>query len=252
MLFDAHLHLFDAGDDVDSIISRAKAKDVNYFISNCTNLLDCQKNIQIALTRPEVYLGIGLYPLEVSCLDDLKNVKVLQDIYNNLPKDLKQRSLIGEIGLDFVSVSDSIKELQYKAFIDQIEFAKENDLFVEVHSRYAVSQTLETLIKQDAKKAVMHWYTVSKKYCERAVQNGYYITLGPSYIYNHDQVYEIVKNIDPKSILFETDYPVSFSGVIQEPIVIRDIVDRYCKDFEISYEEVCKLQQKSFKTMFHI
>ena len=254
MLFDSHMHLVDEYNKtdlkvVDKIISDAKQKNVDYLISNSINVETNKENISIAEKYNSVCLGLGIYPLEFKTKKDLDKLKVL-DYFFDLPKNIKNKTLIGEIGLDFKTSKESEIEIQYMGFKKQIKFAKENDLFVEVHSRFAIKQTLKTLIEMNAEKVIMHWYTNSKKYATKAINEGYFVTIGPSLLYNTEQVWSVVKDLPVEQILFETDYPVSFNNIIQTPAVIRDIAEKYALLKEINIKELEKLQKKNFKKLF--
>jgi TatD DNase family protein len=231
MLFDAHLHLANEFNNTDfeqvkSLIDDAKSNNVERFITNSINLKTNYDGIKLAELFNEIYLAIGIYPLEIKTETDLSQIDEIMKLYYNLSNNISKKIMVGEIGLDFKESSESEKNNQQIGFIKQINFAKENNKFVQVHSRFAVKQTLELLLRERAERVIMHWYTTSEKYAKKAVDAGYYITVGPSYLYNHDLVYNNVKNIDIEKILFETDYPVSFNNIIQEPKVIKDIAEQ--------------------------
>jgi TatD DNase family protein len=255
MLFDAHLHFIDDNNIIDSrldfLIAEAKEEKIERFISNATSFESSKIHIDLAKKYNEIYIGLGVYPTEFKEKEDLKQVEnTLNLIENN--KELKNKILIGEIGLDYKQSSENEKIIQMEGFKKQIQFANENNLFMTIHSRYAVSQTLKTLINENSKKVIMHWYTSSKKYLKQAQEQGYYITIGPSYLYSHEQLYDVVKHADPKLVLFETDYPVTFDNKAQEPSIIRNIFNRYCEDFELDKDEMEKMQEKHFNRLFDI
>jgi len=255
MLFDSHLHFADELSDlclvdIERLISEANELGVERFISNSTNLKTCKENVSLASNYDSVFAGIGIYPTELRSNSDLKKVFDLIEYYLTIDKKLKKKILVGEIGLDFKNATKAEQSVQEEGFRKQIEFAKEIDVFVEVHSRFAVRQTLELLKQLRAEKVIMHWYTNSAKYAELATKEGYFITVGPSYLYNHDLIYNNIKNIDKQKILFETDFPVEFDSKKQEPKVIKDIVMQYTQDFELDVKEIEKMQRKHFKAIF--
>jgi len=257
MLFDAHLHLAEEYTNTDfvkikALVEEAKENGVERFITNSINFKTNLESIELAKTFDDVYFGIGIYPTELKSISDLGKIDKVFDLYNNLENDLKKKLLVGEIGLDFKESDVSEQELQIKGFIKQIEFAKERKLFLEIHSRFAIKQTLDILIANKAENVIMHWYTNSKKYTMQAADNGYHITIGPSYLYSHDRIYDVIKDLDPKQVLFETDYPVEFDGKVQAPKVIKQIAEQYCKDFEIEMKELKRIQAKTFKRLFSL
>jgi len=206
------------------------------------------ENITLANLFNEIYIALGIYPSEFKTKKDLSKLDYLFDLYNSLNSKIKNKTMIGEIGLDFKGEFN--EEVQREAFEQQINFAKDKNLFVQIHSRFAVRQTLETLIKNNTKKVIMHWYTTSRKFTKMAIENDYFVTVGPSYLYNHDSIWEIIKDLNPNKIIFETDYPVTFDNVIQKPSVIRNIAEKYSEDTGVSIEELDKIQEKNFKLLY--
>ena len=138
---------------------------------------------------------------------------------------------------------------QIKALKELLTIAKENDLFVEIHSRFAVKQVLEVLEEFQYNKIIMHWFLDSKKYIDRAIKNGYYITIGPKYLYQEDLKANL-NDVPTNKILFESDYPANVSGKIQEPKDIREIMEKYCKDFNVDFEEMLNIQKNALKIIF--
>ncbi len=253
MLFDAHLHLSEENSNldlinIDKIINNAKNQNIKYFINNSVDLATINNTILIASKYNNIFMGLGIFPTEFKNSEDLKKIDILRDKIKELKeKKEENRIIIGEIGLDFKFEYN--KELQEKAFIEQLKIAKENDFYVEIHSRFAVKQTLEILNNFNYNKVIMHWFLDSKKYVEKAVEKGYFITIGPKYLYD-ENVKEIIKNVPKEQILFETDYPATVSNILQEPSQIKKIFDKYCEDFSINKEEMIKILGNNLKKIF--
>jgi TatD DNase family protein len=130
-----------------------------------------------------------------------------------------------------------------------LEIAKENNLYVEIHSRFAAKQTVTLLEEFDYNKIIMHWFMDSKKYIDKVAKLGYFVTVGPKYLYDQNLM-DNLKDLPKEQILFETDYPANVNGQAHRPEKINDIFNKYCKDFEISKEDMQKTLDKSFKTIF--
>lgn len=254
MLFDAHLHFSDEFKEIPKtetieIIKRAKENKIEYFISNSVNLKTNIETIKLVKTNKTILGGIGIFPTEFKTDKDLKQLDKIREIIKELKKqNLLNRFLIGEVGLDFKDENCN-KELQEKAFKEQIEIAEENNLFLEVHSRFSVKQTVEILEQMQYSNVIMHWFTDSKKYVDRVTKLGYFITVGPKYLYDQN-IFENIKDVPKEQILFETDYPANVSGKAHEPSEILLIFKKYCKDFEIDENEMLKCQKKNFQKIF--
>ncbi len=260
MLFDAHLHFSDEFKEIPKtetieIIKLAKENKIDYFVSNSVNLKTIDETIRLVKTTKSVLGGIGIFPTEFKTDKDLKQLNKIRETIKKLKKqNLLNRFVIGEVGLDFKDLHNSSlekkkQEIQEKAFKKQIEIAKENNLFLEVHSRFSVKQTVEILEQMQYPNIIMHWFTDSKKYVDRVAKLGYLITVGPKYLYDQN-IFENIKDVPKEQILFETDYPAQVSGKAHEPSEILLIFKKYCKDFEIDEKEMLKCQKRNFQRIF--
>jgi TatD DNase family protein len=248
-MLDAHAHLSDEYEllnlnKVNKLIITAKSEGINYIISNSTCLRTIDETIQISNKYENVFLGLGIFPTEFKTQKDLEKIDLLKIKLKTI--DIR-KTLIGEIGLDFKDNCN--KELQIKAFKELLKIAKENDLFVEIHSRFAVKQVLEILEDFKYNKIIMHWFLDSKKYIDRAIKNGYYITIGPKYLYQED-LKNNIKDVPKEKILFESDYPAIVSNITQEPKDVKKIIEKYCKDFNVDFEEMLNIQESNLKIIF--
>lgn len=248
-MLDAHAHLSDEYELLDlnkvkKIITDANNNGIEYIISNSTCLRTINETIQISEKYPNVFLGLGIFPTEFKKLEDLEKIQILKEKLKTININ---RTLIGEIGLDFKDNCN--KDLQIKAFKELLQIAKDNNLFVEIHSRFAVKQVLEILEEFNYNKIIMHWFLDSKKYIDRAIKNGYYITIGPKYLYQ-DDLKTNLQDVPKEKILFESDYPANVSGKIQEPKEVKKIIEKYCKDFNVDLEEMLNIQKLNLKIIF--
>jgi len=254
MLFDAHLHMVDEYSQLDikkvkEIIQDAEKSKVKYLISNSTDERTIKENIELLKKFPNVCIAIGIFPTEFKTEKDLERINFVKRTLNNIKeKKLLDRIIIGEIGLDFKD-EKSNKEVQIKAFKELINIAKENNVFAEIHSRFAIKQTILLLEEIKYKKIIMHWFLDSKKYIDRAVKEGYFITVGPKYLYD-ENIFDNIKDVPKEQILFETDYPAIVSKKPHLPGTIKDIFNKYCKDAKITKKEMDKVLDKSFNKIF--
>ncbi len=254
MLFDAHLHISDEYNPLDEnkakeLIENAEKNDIKYLVSNSTCIRSIDENIFLLKKYQSIICGIGMFPTEFKTEKDLQYIDVIKNKVLELKKEgYSNRMIIGEVGLDFKE-EKSNKDLQQRALLEILKIAKENDLYLEIHSRFAVKQTMQILEQFGYNKIIMHWFLDSKKYIDRAVKLGYFITVGPKYLYDQNLM-DNIKEVPKEQILFETDYPASVSGKICGPEAIKDIFDKYCKDFEIPKEDMQSILEKSFSKIF--
>jgi len=254
MLTDMHLHIADEYspldiDKVKVIIENAKKHNIEYLVSNSTCLRTTEENILLMKQYNNVIAGLGIFPTEFKTSKDLGKINIIEKKIEELKKSgFGNRIIIGEVGLDFKD-EKSNKEVQEKALITFLEIAKKNDLYIEIHSRFATKQTVALLEKFGYKKIIMHWFLDSKKYIDKVAKLGYYVTIGPKYLYDQNLM-DNLKDLPKEQILFETDYPANVNGNPHYPEKINDLFNKYCKDFEIPKETMQKIQDKSFRTIF--
>jgi len=254
MLFDSHLHLADEYTNLDkskvsSILENAKQNNIEYLISNSLCKRTISENIELMKSHTNILAGIGFFPTEFKNEKDLEKIAILKDSINNLQQEgFGDRIVIGEVGLDYKE-EDSNKEIQEKALKEILKIAKNNSLFVEIHSRFAVKQVVNLLEEFDYNKIIMHWFLDSKKYIDRIAKKGYYLTLGPKYLYD-ENVFENIKDVPTNQILFETDYPAKVSNRMHLPEAIKEIALKYSKDMEYSFEDLLEIQKESFYKIF--
>jgi len=256
MLFDAHLHISDEYNPLDEnkakeLINNAEKNGIKYLVSNSTCPRSLEENIYLMKKYKSVMCGIGIFPTEFKTEKNLDYIDLIRTKVIELKKDgFGNRIIFGEVGLDFKD-EKSNKDLQQRALIEILKIAKEHNLYLEIHSRFAVKQIMQILEQFDYNKIIMHWFLDSKKYIDRAVKLGYYVTIGPKYLYDQNLI-DNIKDIPKEQILFETDYPAGVSGKIHEPEMIKEIFNKYCKDFDISKEEMQSILDESFSKIFNI
>ncbi|PIU02787.1 MAG: hypothetical protein COT55_01715 [Candidatus Diapherotrites archaeon CG09_land_8_20_14_0_10_32_12] len=239
MFFDAHLHLDHLkADEIKKYLGLSKKNGIDYFFVNSTSLKSNFQTKELAKKYKEVIPGFGLYPLE-STKKDLKD-------FEKILETQKGKFFIGEIGLDYKFADEKQKEMQVEMFNSLLGLAKEYNVYVNVHSRYAQRQVMELLEKNKQEKVIMHWFCNSEKYVKKAADNGYYINIGPTYLFHNEQK-EIIEKVDKNLILFETDYPVEISGKSYASFELKEVINKFCNDFNIQLKEIEKMQKQNFK-----
>ncbi len=178
---------------------------------------------------PGLYFAYGLCP-DVVVREGLKDtLNYLEIIF----EDTNKIVAIGEIGLDYKVTNDfELRREQKIVFEKQLDIAKENNLPVIVHSRYATGPVLEILESRDGFPIILHWFTGSEKEIETALDRKYYLTIR----FNKPSIHNINDYLN--QIFIETDYPISVDG---KPIAITDIKKSYevlSKENNIDLEEL--------------
>ena len=116
---------------------------------------------------------------------------------------------IGEIGLDYYWNKDK-KELQEKAFIEQIEIANSLNKPIVIHTRDAIFDTIDILKNKIncKEKGVFHCCPLNVDLVREGLKLGFYISFaGPITFKNSKNADEIIKMVPEDRFLIETDAP---------------------------------------------
>ena len=217
---DAHCHIdFDQySEDRDKVIQ--KAEEELDFIVNAGSCLE--NNIQVLELEekyPEfVIANLGLHPTYTEKFDQLQEIK--EQIRDEDP------AAVGEIGLDHHHVSDEdVRDRQHQVFREMLELAEELDKPVVVHSRDAEEEAINIISDYDLPGVMLHCFNGSADLAEEAVEKGFKIGVTTQVLYSN-KVQEIVKRLDIKDLLLETDSPFLYRGKRNEPVNVVESAEK--------------------------
>jgi len=246
MLSDVHCHasLFE---DAKKEIETAKKAGVKLLLSNSVDFESMQKNIELAEKFPEIKILLGLHPEEVIKMQEDEIEKAFDFIEKNISKCIG----IGESGLDYkYAETKEQREMQKKYFERHIEIAKKYGLVIEVHSRRAQSVVLDMLEKAEAKNVLLHWFYADTKTVNKAIELGYFISVGPSIISN-ESLWQMIKAYPIEKILFETDCPaVLFDGKRIDESWITKVAEKVAEIKGKDLKEMEKIAESNLKSLF--
>ena len=122
-LFDSHSHLNDEkfDEDREEQIKKIRESGVSNFITAGYSVESSKKALEIAKKYDFIYTTAGVSPNDIPQTEE-ELWKQLAEIEKIVEKNKEKICAIGEIGLDYYWNTDN-KELQKKAFIEQIKIA---------------------------------------------------------------------------------------------------------------------------------
>lgn len=249
MLIDTHAHLnFDVfKKDYQKIIADCLDKKITVINVGVDYKLS-MRAIKIAEKYKQgVYAAVGIHPIYVS--------EGGQTPLSMLAKH-KKIIAIGEIGLDYKSEYVSFKELQKEVFLEQLNLAKELNLPVIFHCRFAHNDLIKILRFQVSSfkfQGVIHCFTGSWKDAKKYLDMGLY--LGFNGIIFKLNLNEVIKKTPLDRILIETDCPYltppQKSGR-NEPLYVKYVAEKIAEIKNISFAEVADITTKNAKHLFKI
>ena len=232
MLIDTHCHL--SHEDYDNLDEILNNKECIMIASGCNDKTN-KEVIELVNKYDNVYGTLGIHPEEVDNITS-DSFKFIEDNLNN-PKIVA----IGEIGLDYYWVSDN-KEKQKELFIKQLELATKYNKPIIVHSREAIQDTYDILKKYNLKGSI-HCFSSSLEMAKEFIKLGYKIGIGGTVTFkNSKKLQEIVKELDLKDILLETDSPYlspePFRGKRNKPSNVYFVAQKISELKDIKFDIV--------------
>ena len=210
-IIDVHAHYEDERYDVDREETLKKQNDngVEYIINAGAGIESSTGALQLANKYENIYCTIGIHPQYV---EDGEKVEDLRKLY--VENDKSKIVAIGEIGLDY-HYTKEFKEEQKKLFKEQLEFAYEVDLPVQIHSRDASIDTVEILEGTDKKpeKIMFHCFDLNEQTAKYIIEKGYKISVGGNITYKRtDTAIKVIKEMPIENIMVVAPC----AGIIEE------------------------------------
>jgi TatD DNase family protein len=269
-LIDTHCHLEmdEFSPDRDEVIKRAKDAGIEAIITIASDLKGNIGGLELSKKYDFIYSSVGFHPHDAKDFteDIFNQIKIWVTLYRMRDARCKMQDLnselnpkvvaIGEIGLDY-HYDNSPREIQRGVFIKQLQFAKEINFPVIIHSREAKRDTLEIIKESGINKGVLHCFSGDIDMAERAMAMGFYISIaGPVTFKNARKPKEIAKMIPDDYLLIETDAPYltpePFRGRRNEPSYIVHTAKAIAELRGITLEDLSRITTINAKRLFKI
>ena len=256
-LFDNHAHLDDEkfDEDREELIEKIHNDEIDKFVSAGYSLESSKKSIELSKKYDFIYSTCGVSPNDIPQTEE-ELWKELDEI-KKLAKENKKVVAIGEIGLDYHWNTEN-KELQKKAFVEQIKIANELNLPIQIHTRDAVMDTLEILKQNNVnKKGIFHCCPLNRELVKEGLKLGFYISFaGPVTFKNSKNANEIIEMVPNDKMLIETDSPYlspePFRGKRNDPRNVKFIAKKIAEVKNITIEEVAETTYKNAIKVFNL
>lgn len=252
MIIDTHSHLYleEFNIDIEQIILQSKQNGVEKIYLPAIDSQTTQLLIQLETKYPNYCIAMmGLHPCYVK-----ENYKSELEKVSSL---LQQRKFaaIGECGLDFYWDKTFVKE-QYEALEKQIDWALQYQLPIVLHTRNATQETINVIKKYAAKglKGIFHCFGGSVDEAHQIIEMGFYLGIGGVVTYKNAGLDKVLKDIDLKHIVLETDSPyltpVPHRGKRNETSYLKIIAEKIAEIKNCSYELVAKTTTQNAMSLF--
>ena len=259
-LIDTHCHLnfHKYNDDRAAVIERANAAGVNRVIIPAIDLESCQEALALSEQYTGIYVAVGIHPNSTLDFDST--------VYQQVREWASHEKVIsiGEIGLDYYW-DKSPKDVQLKAFEQQLYLASELEYPVIIHNREASDDVMDVLeswvttLPDSLKErpGVLHSFSASPEIAERALAIGFYLGFtGPITFKKVDDLRDIAKTVPLNRILVETDGPFltpePHRGKRNEPAYVQFMTEKLAELHNISYEQMAEHTTSNAEQLFQL
>jgi TatD DNase family protein len=256
-LIDSHAHIDfpQFADDREAMLERARAAGVNTILAIGTGPGPEQLDAAIpyAETHDWIYTTVGIHPHEAR--------EVTPAHLDTLARLAQHPKVIawGEIGLDYY-YDHSPREVQQRAFCEQMELARAARLPIIIHCRDAWTDCLDLLQekwKSSALGGILHCFTGTLQDARRGLDIGFLVSFTGNLTYPKAQnIRDVAKALPLEKILIETDSPYlapqAFRGKRNEPAYVAEVAKALANVRDLGTEETASVTAANFRRFFHL
>lgn len=242
-MIETHAHIYDEQflEDIENVVAQAKSRGITQiWMPNC-NATTIEGMHQWEQAFPDFAKAmIGLHPCYVK--EDFEAELAIVEA------ELAKRSyiMIGEIGLDFYWDKTFVTQ-QEDAFLRQLALAKKYNLPICIHSRDSFIRVCE-LIEQfnwQGLRGIFHCFGGTIQDAERAIKLNFLMGIGGTVTFKNSGVAELVKQIDLKHLVLETDAPylapTPYRGKRNEPAYLSIVAQKIADLHEVTVQKVIEI-----------
>lgn len=251
-IIDTHAHLYaeEFNEDRREMIQRALDAGVSQMYLPNIDSTSIEGMLALETDYPGQCLAMmGLHPCYVkdNYLEELATVKSW----------LEKRSFpaIGEIGIDLYWDKTHVRE-QEEAFLTQVEWAKEYDLPIVIHSRESMDLILDLLqpIRHERLRGIFHCFSGSVQQAEAAIAMGFLLGIGGVLTFKKSGLDAVLAHIDLQHLVLETDAPylapAPFRGKRNESAYLTKVCEKLAEVKGVPMDEVAEITSTNAVNLF--
>jgi TatD DNase family protein len=252
MLIDTHSHLYLEEFDADrfEMMDRAWEAGVEeVYLPNIDS-----STIAAMLAMEGAYPGrcfpmMGLHPGSVKA-NFREELKIVEHWLSERPF-----CAVGEIGIDLYW-DKTFLEFQKEAFLTQVNWAKDLDLPIVIHSRESIDLIIQLLKgeKDERLRGIFHCFSGTHEQAQEIFRLGFHVGIGGVLTFKKSGLDETVKKIPLDRIVLETDSPylspVPYRGKRNESAYVKLIAGQLSVIKEVKLEEVARVTTVNAKKIF--
>lgn len=223
MLIDTHCHLYFDSFDADraAVLQRMAEARVQAAVVIGIDPRSWRQAAELAAAHDNLWYSVGLHPTS-----ELPERFDATEQLGPWFEGANPAIAVGECGIDLHWDTNTL-ERQQPVFLSQLEFARERDLPVIIHTRAANAETLALLQAVPGTRGILHCFNGSPELMAWALaQPQWYISFAGNLSFpKATELHEAARLIPPERLLVETDAPFiapqSRRGKRNEPAYVR-------------------------------
>ena len=253
-MIDTHAHIYasEFDNDRDEVVKRALEQGIDKILLPNIDLESIEPMLKTEAAYPEICRTMmGLHP----CYVDGNVEQTLAIIRGWFEKH--NFIAVGEIGIDLYW-DKTFRAEQEMAFVTQLNWAKEMNLPVVIHTRDSIEETL-TLLRQEqdgSLRGVFHCFGGSVEEAQAINELGFHLGLGGVSTFKNGGMDKVIPHLDMNWVILETDCPylapVPHRGKRNEPAYTSLVAARVAELRGESLEVIDTLTTKNAEALFNL
>ncbi|MFA0568171.1 MAG: TatD family hydrolase [Vibrio gallaecicus] len=253
-MIDTHAHIYasEFDNDREEVVQRALAQGIDTILLPNIDLDSIEPMLNTEKQFPDVCRSMmGLHP----CYVDANIEQTLATIRGWFEKH--NFIAVGEIGIDLYW-DKTFKAEQELAFVTQLQWAKELNLPVVIHTRDSIQETLSLLQQEQdgSLRGVFHCFGSSLEEAQAINALGFHLGLGGVSTFKNSGMDKVIPHLDMEYVILETDCPylapTPNRGKRNEPAYTNLVAKRVAELRNISLEEVNRITTSNAKKLFSL
>ncbi|MET2900610.1 TatD family hydrolase [Vibrio rotiferianus] len=251
-MIDTHAHIYasEFDNDRDEVVKRALEQGIDKILLPNIDLESIEPMLKTEAAYPEICRSMmGLHPCYVDGNVE-QTLAIIRDWF-----DKHNFIAVGEIGIDLYW-DKTFRAEQEMAFVTQLNWAKEMDLPVVIHTRDSIEETL-TLLRQEQDgrlRGVFHCFGGSVEEAQAINELGFHLGLGGVSTFKNGGMDKVIPHLDMDWVILETDCPylapVPHRGKRNEPAYTSLVAARVAELLEVPIEEVDRITTNNAEKLF--
>ncbi|OLQ95749.1 hydrolase TatD [Vibrio ponticus] len=253
-MIDTHAHIYasEFDNDRDQVVERALAQGISNILLPNIDLDSIEPMLATEAAYPQICRSMmGLHP----CYVDGNVEQTLATIHSWFSKH--SFIAVGEIGIDLYW-DKTYKAEQEHAFVTQLNWAKEMQLPVVIHTRDSIEETLALLEKEQdgSLSGVFHCFGGSVEEAKAINDLGFHLGLGGVSTFKNGGMDKVIPHLDMNYVILETDCPylapVPHRGKRNEPAYVSLVAEKVAELREQKLDEIVAITNKNTHSLFNI